>query len=122
MTRTKPAVINLGYGLQLLEAGMKGLHTSGGGNVPAGTQLASSFRTSLKAAALGAGVAWLGSSLIGRRGARVQATLTCSALVFCAELGWQTRSLSSYMMRCAAKEMSKVRDQHWLELNPIDYA
>jgi hypothetical protein len=37
-------------------------------------------------------------------------------------LAWKTRELTASMGRSALKEMNAVRDQHWLENHPIDYA
>jgi hypothetical protein len=37
-------------------------------------------------------------------------------------LAWKTRELTASMGRSALKEMGTVRDQHWLQNHPIDYA
>ena len=64
--------------------------------------------------------------LLPARQHKLAKTLACGllggAFGFLAGLGWQTRNLAESMARSAAREMGARRDQHWLELNPIDYA
>jgi hypothetical protein len=43
-------------------------------------------------------------------------------LVFCVGFAWRTRSISDRLARCVWKEIDRVRDEHWLQMNPIDYA
>jgi len=45
-----------------------------------------------------------------------------SALGFCAGFSWKTRKVASSVAQSAARELRIVRDEHWLERNPIDYA
>jgi hypothetical protein len=45
-----------------------------------------------------------------------------SAIGFCAGFAWGTRELTGSMGRASLKQMGAVRDQHWLERHPIDYA
>jgi len=45
-----------------------------------------------------------------------------SALGLCAGLAWKTRAVTSGVVHSARKEVDRVRDEHWLEMNPIDYA
>ena len=45
-----------------------------------------------------------------------------SAIGFCAGFAWKTRELTASMGRSSLKQMGAVRDQHWLERHPIDYA
>ncbi len=44
------------------------------------------------------------------------------AIGFGAALSWRTHSLAASMGRGALKNVNRVRDQRWLEKNPIDYA
>jgi hypothetical protein len=46
----------------------------------------------------------------------------CSVIGFAAGFAWKTRDLTESMGRSAAKQMGVVRDQHWLDRHPIDYA
>ena len=48
--------------------------------------------------------------------------LVGSAIGFVAGFAWKTRDLTEGMAHSAAKQMGVVRDQHWLERHPIDYA
>lgn len=122
MTRLGNIAEHVGYTQRLIHAGMQGLHAPQGLNAIPVAQLSASVRASLRAAAVGAGLAWLGCSLIRRRSARPQAIVACSALAFCAEFGWRTRNTSTQAIHRASTEIARVRDQHWLEMNPIDYA
>ena len=45
-----------------------------------------------------------------------------SALGFFAGFSWKTRDITSTVAHSAAREVRRARDEHWLELNPIDYA
>jgi hypothetical protein len=44
------------------------------------------------------------------------------ALGFGVGVAWESRRLTTSVASGAAKSISKVRDEHWLEKNPIDYA
>ncbi len=39
-----------------------------------------------------------------------------------AGLAWETRRLAESVMTSALRNIGRVRDQHWLEKHPIDYA
>jgi hypothetical protein len=45
-----------------------------------------------------------------------------SAIGFCVGFGWKTRKITSSVAYSTARELRRARDEHWLELNPIDYA
>ncbi len=109
------------YGRKLVQAGIQGLE-SGVAKPTVMPELAVAAKSSFKAAAIGAGLAWMSCQILNRRAERGRTVMACSVLAFCAELGWRTRTLRSQLLNGAAKEISKVRDQHWLEMNPIDYA
>jgi hypothetical protein len=53
---------------------------------------------------------------------RFSRTVLCAAAGFFAALAWNTRKVTGAMARSAAEEVGKVRDEHWLEMNPINYA
>ncbi|MGH9641659.1 MAG: hypothetical protein ACRD3Q_04485 [Terriglobales bacterium] len=44
------------------------------------------------------------------------------AIGFTAAVAWENRRLAASVARQAHKEIDKVRDEHWLERHPIDYA
>jgi len=48
--------------------------------------------------------------------------LSATAIGFGASLAWQTRRLARSITRGALRNVSRVRDEHWLEKHPIDYA
>ena len=116
------------YGRELVKSGVTGLsngrdeHLQGRGMADL---MAESARASLGLATLGACAGLLRYCLPSRQH-KLAKTLACGllggAFGFLAAFGWQTRNLTESMARSAAREMGVRRDQHWLELNPIDYA
>jgi len=116
------------YGRELVKSGVTGLsngrerHLNGR---PLAEMLEESARASLGLATLGACAGLLRYYLPARQH-RVLKTIACGflggAFGFLAAFGWQTRELAESMTRSAAKEIGTKRDQHWLELHPIDYA
>jgi hypothetical protein len=119
---------NLLYGRALMKSGVSGL-SSGRETHLQGQRLsdalADSARASLGMAALGAGVGLLRYCLPSRRG-RVAQTVACgivgSAIGFAAGFAWKTRELTESMAHSALKQINVVRDEHWLDRHPIDYA
>ncbi len=119
---------NLRYGRELVKSGVAGLSTGREEHLhgePLSEVLARSARASLGLATLGACTGLLRYYLPARRG-RVAKTVACglvgSAIGFAAGFAWMTRELTESMTRSAVKQMSVVRDQHWLDRHPIDYA
>jgi hypothetical protein len=119
---------NLRYGRKLVKSGASGL--SRGREAQLNGQrlseaLAQSARASLGLATLGACAGLLRYYLPARRG-RVAKTVACgivgSAIGFVAGFAWKTRDLTESMARSAAKQMTVVRDERWLDRHPIDYA
>ncbi len=112
------------YGRKLIQAGISGMRT--GREVALDGQRFSEIlvdlaRDSAKLALVGA---CLGLALSSRthRHSRLPGPIACAALWFYAGLVWKTRGVTASMARSALKEMDRVRDEHWLEANPIDYA
>jgi hypothetical protein len=115
------------YGRQLLDSGVEGaisgeeafLHGE-----PAGPFLRVSARKALCPAAVGASVALLGSLIRRRRSASgsAAAILFGGLIGFATGLLWESRHLTSSMATSAMKNISRARDEHWLERHPIDYA
>jgi hypothetical protein len=128
MTAEQAVKSNLRYGRELVKSGVSGL-TSGRvahlNGRPVSEVLAQSARASLGLATLGACAGLLRYYMPARRG-RISRTVACgiigSAVGFVAGLTWKTRDLTGSMTHCAAKQMRVVRDQHWLDRHPIDYA
>jgi hypothetical protein len=84
-----------------------------------------SVRLALKPAAVGACIGLLGSYPGNRRmsaGRAFAYGLLGGALGFGVGIAWGSRRLAASVAAGAAKSMGRVRDEHWLEQNPIDYA
>jgi hypothetical protein len=92
---------------------------------PLKSVLSQKARASLGLAAVGAVAGVLQCMSAGHR-RRVHEGLAMgmlgSAFGFLAGFIWKTRDLSSSMIKGAAKNMETVRDGHWLETHPVDYA
>jgi len=118
----------LRYGRELVKSGVCGLSNGRDAHLngrPLSDVLVRSARASLGLATLGACAGLLRYYLPARRG-RVAKTVACGllggAFGFLAGFSWKTRELAESMRRSAAKQMGVVRDQHWLDRHPIDYA
>jgi len=116
------------YGRKLVNAGLTGIRT---GHQTAfvdrsfSAVLVDSVRGSLMLAAAGACVGLLRPYLTHRRNRLPKALAggaLGSALGLCAGLAWKTRAVTSGVVHSARKEVDRVRDERWLEMNPIDYA
>jgi hypothetical protein len=44
------------------------------------------------------------------------------AIGFGVGVAWESRRLTASVASGALKNIGRVRDEHWFELNPIDYA
>ena len=111
-----------------MNAGITGIRNgqdSARGEQPLSTLATEAAQDSLALAAIGACVGLLTSCLM-RRSNRLSNAIAFgtvgSAVGFFAGFGWKTRSVTSNVAHSAVKELRKARDEHWLELNPIDYA
>lgn len=92
---------------------------------PAGLVLARLARTSLPCAAMGASIGVLALySRSQRRSARsaVAYGLLGGLIGFAANMALSTRQVTEETVQGAMRGVRTVRDAHWLEKNPIDYA
>lgn len=128
MTVSEWSKSNLDYGLKLLDSGLEGARSGEGAFLhgkPLAPVLEESARHSLKPAAIGAFVGVLGSCA-GNRHKSTSRTLVYGLLGGAIGLGvavaWGNRRLAASVASSAFRSMGKVRDEHWLENNPIDYA
>ena len=119
---------NLDYGRKVLNSGLEGARSGreaflkGGPLVP---YLNESVRNAWEPAAIGACIGLLGSySGNGRRSiSRAFAySLLGGALGFGAGVAWESRRLTASVARGALRNIDRVRDEHWFEGHPIDYA
>ena len=116
------------YGRKILNSGMEGARSgqkaflSGRPLIPF---LSQSVRNAWKPAAIAAGIGVLGSCSGSQRnsiGRALSFGLLGGVVGFGAGVVWQNRRLVTSATRCALRNIDKVRDEHWLEKNPIDYA
>jgi hypothetical protein len=114
-----PSKTKLHYGRALVHSGLSGLR-SGRDSQLEGRRLSAA----LSLAALGACAGLLGFHRHDRRSISrtVVFVVAGSAIGFAAGFTWKTRNLTASMARSAMKEMGTVRDEHWIEKHPIDYA
>ena len=127
MNRNAPATTRLAYGRRLVNAGISGIRTGRENFDPqrASALVSNSTGESLKLAVAGACLGILPAFLIRRR-SRLASALVLgaagSAIGFCAGFSWKTRKLTSTLAHSAVREVRRVKDEHWLDKNPIDYA
>jgi hypothetical protein len=122
------ATSSLHYGKKLVNAGIAGVRSGqdfARGEQKLSTLAAEAARSSLALAAVGACIGLL-RSYLGNRRNRVSSAIALgtlgSALGFVAAFSWKTRKVTSTIAHSTARELRRVRDEHWLESNPIDYA
>lgn len=118
---------NQNYSRRLVHSAVEGAHFGGEAFLhgqPLESFLAVSARAALRPAAIG-GLIGVLSGVSARRRHPIKA-LACGLLGgvsgFAASLAWQSRPLVESVAISAWKKIGKVRDEHWFEKNPIDYA
>ena len=87
--------------------------------------LENSARQALAPAAIGVCLGVLGGFLGNRRRSTTRALaggLIGGAIGFGAAVVWENREFAASVVSGAWKSISKARDEHWFEKNPIDYA
>lgn len=119
---------SLQYGRALVNSGLSGLRHGRNAHLqskPLYGVLSESARGAIGLAAIATCAALAGSCFSGRRNRSAKAVgygVAGSVIGLAVALAWKTRELTASMGRSALKEMSTVRDQHWLQKHPIDYA
>ena len=116
------------YGRKVLDAGLEGTR-SGQEAFLEGKPLAPFFsdlaRKAVAPSILGACLVGLGSCLRRRDGSitrALQPALVGGAMSFALIMVWNSRKLTASALAGAFKKINKVRDEHWFERHPIDYA
>lgn len=116
------------YGKALASSGVSGLlrgKDSYLNGKPLPGVLRESARASMTLATLGLGAGLL-QLYFGARRRRIPKSVAAGAIgagiAFVAAFTWKTRELAGSMAQGAARSMGAVRDEHWLERHPIDYA
>ena len=116
------------YGRKVLTSGLDGARSGREAFLsgrPLTPFLSESVRNAWKPAAIGAGIGVLGSCSGSWRksiGRVLAFGLLGGAVGFGAGIVWENRRLVASATRGALRNIDKVRDEHWLEKNPIDYA
>jgi len=116
------------YGRRVLNSGLEGVRSGQDAYLhgrPITPFLRDSFRKALVPAAAGACLGMLAAC--PKHGNRSVAKILTSGLFggligLTAGVVWQTRFLATSVAGGALARIDKVRDEHWLERNPIDYA
>lgn len=128
MNHSRATTSTVRYGRKLVTAGIAGIRN--GQDAARGDRCLSDIAAdasqhSVGPAVAGACLGLLASCLMRERN-RVSKAFALgtvgSVLGFAVGFGWKTRNIASHVMRSTAKELRRARDEHWLELNPIDYA
>ena len=119
---------NADYGRKLLDSGLQGARSgeeeffNGESITPF---LNESARRAVTAAALGASIGLLGG-LSGFRHRSSTRAIACgffgAVIGFSAGAAWEGRHLGASVISKALKNIGRVRDEHWFEKHPIDYA
>jgi hypothetical protein len=116
------------YGRRVLNSGLEGVRSGREAFLngrPLTPFFRESFRRALTPAAVGACLGVL-SNCPSKRKQTVGRSLAFGAigglLGLAAGLLWENRFLAASSAGAAAARIGKVRDEHWLERNPIDYA
>jgi hypothetical protein len=119
---------NVDYGRKVLNSGLEGARSgreaflNGRSLTPF---LSESVRNALKPAFIGACVGVLGS-YPGNRHRSVSRVFVWgflgAALGLGAGVAWESRGLTASIADGALRGIGRVRDEHWLEKHPIDYA
>jgi len=116
------------YGRKVLDSGLEGARSGREAFLngrPLNAFLSESVLNALTPAVLGACIGVLGSSAGSQRrsiGRRFAFGLLGGAIGFGAGIAWESRRLTSSAASGALRNIGKVRDEHWLERHPIDYA
>ena len=118
---------SLHYGRALVNSGLSGLRNGRDSHLhgqPLSGALTESARGAIGLAAIGTCAALIGSYFADRdrRARAVGYGVAGSVIGLIVGLAWKTRELTASMGRSALKEMGTVRDEHWLQNHPIDYA
>jgi hypothetical protein len=119
---------NLEYGRKVLNSGLEGARSgreaflNGRSLTPF---LSESVGTAWKPTVIGACIGVLGSCLCNRNKSTTR-TFACGvlggAIGLATGVAWESRRLTASVACGALRNIDKVRDEHWLEAHPIDYA
>jgi hypothetical protein len=119
---------NFEYGRKVLKSGLAGAHSAREAFLagkPLTPYLSESVCKAWRPAVIGAYIGVLGT-LPGNRHKSISRVFAYgilgAAVGFGAGVAWKSRRLTESVARGALRSIDKVRDEHWLETHPIDYA
>ena len=122
------SISNFEYGKKVLSSGLEGARSGREAflhNRSLAPFLGESVHKAWKPAVMGACIGVLGS-IPGNRHKSIGRVLECGFLGGAIGLGvgiaWRSRLLTESITSGALHSIGKVRDEHWLESHPIDYA
>ncbi len=118
---------NVNYTRKLVHSAAEGAQSGEGAFLqgePLAPFLSRSARSAFTPAAVGAFVGALTACSRTRQNPikTVAYGLVGCAIGFSAAFTWKSRRLGASMATSAWKQIGHTRDEHWLEMNPIDYA
>jgi len=118
---------NLEYGRRVLSSGLEGAHAGREAFLngrPITPVLSESVCTAWKPAVVGAVVGVLASYPGKHRSIRktIGYGILGAVVGFGVGVAWGSRRLTASVARGTMRNIGKVRDEHWLENNPITYA
>jgi hypothetical protein len=119
---------NIDYGKKLLDSGLEGARSGEGEFLhgePLAPYLEESARHALEPATIGVFLGVLSSCAGNGRRSTTRTLiygLLGGAIGFGLGLTWSSRRLTASVAANAFRSVNKVRDEHWLENHPIDYA
>jgi hypothetical protein len=128
MTMQKWLESEVRYGREVVAAGLEGIRSGGEAFLngePLTPFLSESARKALKPAAVGACLGLSGGYTVNQSKSinRILALgLVGGAIGFGLGIAWENRRLTAGAVDAALKKIGKVRDDHWFERHPIDYA
>ena len=124
MTLREWSRYELDYGRKLVNSGIEGARSAGQEFLqgePVGPILCDSARKAMGLAAAGACIGLLGARR--KSAGRALAQGICGGVIgFGLGIAWGNRKLGTRAAAVAWKKMGRARDEHWLELHPIDDA
>jgi len=128
MTFSEWSTSNLEYGRRVLSSGLEGARSGreaflhGRSLTPF---LSESVQSAWKSGVIGACIGVLGC-IPGNRHQSISRVFRCGFVGGAIGLGlgiaWKSRRLTESITSSALRNIGKVRDEHWLENHPIDYA
>ncbi len=127
MNLTQWSKSNVDYGRKLIDSALDGARNGENSFLKEeslGVYLERSALHAIGPTIIGAGLGLLGGYLENRRfrSRTLLFGLLGGAIGFGAGVLWENRKLTASVASGAWKNVNKVRDDHWFDKNPIDYA